>query len=64
SDNRIVLNDALATLSDRDRDIIGLYYAQELTQSQIAERYGVSQMQISRWLARTISQLRGEMCST
>lgn len=63
-DNRIVLSDALATLSDRDRDIIGLYYAQELTQSQIAKRYGVSQMQVSRWLAKTISQLRGEMCCT
>lgn len=62
-DNRIVLGDALATLSARDRDIIGLYYAEELTQSQIAERYGVSQMQISRWLAKTITQLRVEMCS-
>ncbi|WP_330173666.1 SigB/SigF/SigG family RNA polymerase sigma factor [Streptomyces sp. NBC_01498] len=51
----------LSTLDDRERQILELRYGQELTQSQIGERFGVSQMQISRILARTLAKLRDGM---
>ncbi|WP_329035712.1 RNA polymerase sigma factor SigF [Streptomyces sp. NBC_01725] len=51
----------LSTLDERERQILELRYGQELTQSQIGERFGVSQMQISRILARTLAKLRDGM---
>lgn len=51
----------LSTLDERERQILELRYGQELTQSQIGEQFGVSQMQISRILARTLAKLRNGM---
>ncbi len=61
SSDRIALAAALESLSDRDRDLIALYYVEELPQRAIAERYGVSQMQVSRWLAGIVRRLRARM---
>jgi RNA polymerase sigma-B factor len=49
---------ALNTLSDRDRAVLRLRFVEDLTQSQIAERVGVSQMQVSRILRRTVSRIQ------
>ena len=40
---------------------MSLRFGQELTQSQIAERIGVSQMQVSRMLSRILDALRRQM---
>ncbi len=48
---------ALATLSDRKREIIGLRFFGGLTQSQIAARYGVSAMQVCRLLRQALSEM-------
>jgi RNA polymerase sigma-B factor len=48
----------LAELEPRDRQILRMSYVEELTQSQIADRIGVSQMQVSRLLRRSLDQLR------
>ncbi|GLY42962.1 hypothetical protein Amsp01_089850 [Amycolatopsis sp. NBRC 101858] len=61
SDDRLMLKGALAELSPRDRDIVRMRFVDELTQSQIAERIGVSQMQVSRLLARALEQLRNHI---
>ena len=60
-ENHLALSAALEHLDERGRALIELYYFQDLTQSQIAEQFGVSQMQISRWLAHTVGQLRVRM---
>lgn len=60
-EDHLALRTALEHLDDRGRTLIDLYYFQDLTQSQIADRFGVSQMQISRWLATTVGQLRSQM---
>lgn len=60
-ENHLALRSALEHLDGRGRALIDLYYFQDLTQSQIAERFGVSQMQISRWLSQTVGQLRTNM---
>jgi RNA polymerase sigma-B factor len=48
----------LAQLEPRDRLILRMRYVEELTQSQIADRMGISQMQVSRLLRRSLDQLR------
>ncbi|MGF1598053.1 MAG: sigma-70 family RNA polymerase sigma factor [Acidimicrobiales bacterium] len=48
----------LATLSDSDREIVELRFFHELSQDEIAARLGVSQMQVSRLLRRSLEHLR------
>lgn len=52
------LKPLLAQLGERDRRILELRFGEELTQSQIGERLGVSQMQVSRLLSRCLRRLR------
>ena len=54
----------IASLDDRDRRIIHWRFVEELTQAQIAERLGISQMHVSRLLARLLARLREGMLST
>lgn len=49
---------ALARLSSRERRIVHLRFVAEMTQSEIAERVGLSQMQISRLLRRSLREMR------
>jgi RNA polymerase sigma-B factor len=48
----------LVELEPRDRQILRMRFIEELTQSQIAGRVGISQMQVSRLLRRSIDRLR------
>jgi RNA polymerase sigma-B factor len=52
------LGPALALLEPRQREMLRMRYIDEMTQSQIAERLGVSQMQVSRLLQRCLAELR------
>ncbi|MFF5105162.1 RNA polymerase sigma factor SigF [Streptomyces sp. NPDC000134] len=54
----------IAQLADRDRQIIHMRFVEELTQAQIGERLGVSQMHVSRLLSRTLAKLREGMLTT
>jgi RNA polymerase sigma-B factor len=51
------LDALLQELGMRDRVIVQLYYREELTQAEIGERLGYSQMHISRLLRRAVGQL-------
>jgi RNA polymerase sigma-B factor len=55
------LTAAMRKLPEDDRRVLALRFDQELTQHQIAERIGVSQMQVSRILRRITNQLRDTM---
>lgn len=55
---RLMLEQALATLTKRERLIVRLRFNEELTQKEIAELIGVTQMQVSRILARVMVRLR------
>ncbi|MGH3620469.1 MAG: SigB/SigF/SigG family RNA polymerase sigma factor [Sciscionella sp.] len=57
-DDRVLLHPTLATLSERERVIVWLRFFDHMTQSQIAEKIGVSQMHVSRLLAKSLNQLR------
>lgn len=52
------LKPLLAALDPRDRRILSLRFFHQMTQSQIAREIGLSQMHVSRLLARTLNQLR------
>jgi RNA polymerase sigma-B factor len=55
---RASLAPEMAKLPERDRTILYLRFFKGLTQSEIADRLGISQMHVSRLLNRTLSQLR------
>lgn len=53
-----VLGSVLHRISERDRELLRLYYVDGLTQAEIATRVGTSQVSVSRHLSRTIDRLR------
>jgi RNA polymerase sigma-B factor len=57
-DNRETLHSALAELPEREQNIVRLRFVDELTQSQIAGRMGLSQVHVSRLLTHSVAQLR------
>jgi RNA polymerase sigma-B factor len=59
--DRHTLRHMLAQLPERERHILALRFFDNLTQSQIADRIGVSQMHISRLLTRTLTTLRHQL---
>jgi RNA polymerase sigma-B factor len=48
----------MRALTDRQREIVRLRFGEDLTQSEIGERVGLSQMQVSRLLRQAIARLR------
>lgn len=61
---RLTLARAVNTLSAQGRLLVRLRFVDALSQTQIAERLGVSQMQVSRLLRRTLRQLRDRLTET
>jgi RNA polymerase sigma-B factor len=57
-ENREALKPLLASLPERERRILLLRFFAGMTQSQIAVEVGISQMHVSRLLARTLVRLR------
>jgi RNA polymerase sigma-B factor len=60
-ENRESLKPLLSELTDRERRILMLRFFAGMTQSQIAGEIGISQMHVSRLLARTLAKLRAGM---
>ncbi len=57
-DTRETLHPLVATLAPREQRIIHMRFYENMTQAQIAQRIGVSQMHVSRLLAKSLAQLR------
>jgi RNA polymerase sigma-B factor len=55
---RAMLADGLDDLGAREREILRLRFAVGLTQREIAQRIGISQMHVSRLIRRTVEELR------
>jgi RNA polymerase sigma-B factor len=55
------ITDVLETLSERDRTVLNLRFIEDMTQTEIAQRVGVSQMHVSRILRAAVERLRGEV---
>jgi RNA polymerase sigma-B factor len=60
-DDKIALEGVLPHLDERERLILRLRFVEDMTQSQIAEQIGHSQMHVSRILRRTLERIREEV---
>ncbi|MGO9905494.1 MAG: SigB/SigF/SigG family RNA polymerase sigma factor [Solirubrobacteraceae bacterium] len=60
AEQRQALATSWATLSELEREVLGLRLAQELTQREISQRIGCSQMHVSRLLRRSMIRLGAE----
>lgn len=58
ADDRLMAESLVAHLSPRDQLLVRLRFYEDMTQAQIAARLGISQMHVSRLLARCIDELR------
>jgi RNA polymerase sigma-B factor len=58
---RVALGPALASLDEREQRILTLRFYGNLTQSQIADQIGISQMHVSRLLTKALGKLRGQL---
>ena len=58
---RVVLAPLVRRLAERDRRIINMRFFEDLTQQEIADRIGVTQMQVSRLLSRILSDLHEDL---
>src|SRR5437868_13898021 len=61
AEHRVLLDRVLADLPERERMIVELRFFQDMTQTEIAEQVGISQMHVSRLLTRTLMQLRDRL---
>jgi RNA polymerase sigma-B factor len=63
AETRVALGPALATLDHREQTILTLRFYGNLTQSQIADHIGISQMHVSRLLTKALAKLRGQLAA-
>jgi RNA polymerase sigma-B factor len=63
SEDRAVLAPGFKALDPRERTILHLRFFAGLTQSQIAEQIGISQMHVSRLIRRAVEKMRDEIDS-
>jgi len=60
-EDRVLLAEAMSRLSDQEREVVRLRFDEGKTQSEIAAIIGVSQMQVSRLLSRSVVKMRETM---
>ncbi|HYB39843.1 MAG TPA: RNA polymerase sigma factor SigF [Mycobacterium sp.] len=60
-EDREALRPLLDALPERERTVLVLRFFQSMTQTQIAERVGISQMHVSRLLAKSLARLRDQL---
>jgi len=58
AENRATLDRLLQTVTPREREVLRLRFEEDLTQAEIGERIGVSQMQVSRLIRQSVARLR------
>jgi RNA polymerase sigma-B factor len=58
ADDRVVVEEAIRELPERQQRILGLRFNEDLTQTEIAEELGISQMHVSRLLASALASLK------
>lgn len=64
AEDRHALGQLVSRLPQREQRIVLLRFVNEMTQSEIASEVGLSQMQVSRLLARSLEQMRGWATTT
>ena len=57
-DDRMVIEETIKSFSPREQEVIRMRFVENLTQVEIANKLGVSQVQVSRFLRRTLKKVR------
>ncbi|MGE2816901.1 RNA polymerase sigma factor SigF [Mycobacterium heidelbergense] len=60
-ENRESLRPLLEALPERERTVLVLRFFESMTQTQIADRVGISQMHVSRLLSKSLTRLRDQL---
>ena len=58
AEDRATLEHLMRSITPREREVLRLRFAEDLTQAEIGEQIGVSQMQVSRIIRQSIARLR------
>jgi RNA polymerase sigma-B factor len=58
AEHRATLDRLLSAVGPREREVLRLRFSEDLTQAEIGERIGVSQMQVSRLIRQAVARLR------
>ena len=58
AENRATLEQLMRAVTPREREVLRLRFEEDLTQAEIGERIGVSQMQVSRIIRQSLARLR------
>jgi RNA polymerase sigma-B factor len=58
AESRATLDRLMQTITPREREVLRLRFEEDLTQAEIGERIGVSQMQVSRLIRQSVARLR------
>lgn len=61
SEENSFIEDAISDLSPREQEVVRMRFYDELTQVEIAEKLGISQVQVSRLLHRTLQKVRAKL---
>jgi RNA polymerase sigma-B factor len=61
TEQRASLEPALETLPEREREILRMRFEEGLTQTQIAEKIGISQMHVSRLIRKSLARMRDQL---
>lgn len=61
TDDRLVIEEALQSFSPREREVIELRFLKGMTQIEIAQQLGISQVQVSRLLRRTLKRIQDKI---
>ena len=61
TEDRASLEPALQRLPPREREILRMRFEEGLTQTQIAEKVGISQMHVSRLIRRSLDRMRDQL---
>ena len=61
TDDRIVIADAIADFTPREQEAIRMRFVDGMTQVEIAEKLGISQVQVSRLLRKALKAIQGKI---
>ena len=61
TEDRMLLDDIIREFSSREREVIRMRFEDGLTQAQIANELGISQVQVSRLLRRTLARIQDKL---
>jgi RNA polymerase sigma-B factor len=61
AENAATVDRLMSVLSEREREVLRLRFQEDLTQSEIGRRVGVSQMHVSRLIRQSVARLREEV---